>query len=91
MSDDLPSQLVFLSFFAIAQSYYISGDYNFSLELINKAIGQLELLTINQLPDGASEAYFLQGHHYRMIGDYEKAVVSYSKTIEINPKMPLLI
>lgn len=84
ISNDLPKQLGFLSFFAIAQLYQALGDYDSSLALINDAIMQLEMLSVDQFPDGSSDAYFLQGYHYTANDRHQEAINSYGKAIEID-------
>jgi len=81
---DLPSQLTFLSLFAIGQSYYIEGAYADSLEVIQKAVGSVVPGT--EPVEGLADAYFRLGWlHQVPIGDDEQAIADYDQAIALKP------
>jgi tetratricopeptide (TPR) repeat protein len=84
ITTDLPGQLTFLSLFAIGQSYYTEGDYEKSLDVIEKAVTSLAPET--EPPEGLADAHFRLGWLYQgSLGDVERAVVNYDRAIELDP------
>jgi len=85
VTQDLPSQLTFLSLFAIGQSYFIEGAYADSLEVIQKAVGSVVPGT--EPLEGLADAYFRLGwlHQEPTIGDDEQAIADYDQAIALQP------
>jgi len=81
---DLPSQLTFLSLFAIGQSYYIGGAYADSLEVIQKAVASVAPGT--ESVEGLADAYFRLGWlHGELIDDDEQVIADYDQAIALRP------
>jgi tetratricopeptide (TPR) repeat protein len=86
VTDDLPSQLTFLSLFAIGQSYYIGENYEGAVAVVEEAVNSLP--SDVSLPEGAAEAYFRLGWLYQgHVGNDEQAIAAYSKAIILDPQM----
>jgi len=86
VTQDLPGQLTFLSLFAIGQSYYIEGNYEEAIAVIEAAVNSLA--SDGNLPEGIAEAHFRLGWLYQgQMLDDEQAIAAYSKAIELDPTM----
>lgn len=86
---DLPSQLTFLSLFAVGQSYYAEKDYARSVIVIEQAVTAFERQTgttgDEDMIEGAVEAYFRLGWLYQAtLDESEKALLNYTRAIELN-------
>lgn len=75
--------MTFLSFFAIGQSYYSEKEYQDAIVSIEKAINSVTESTIEG--EYLSKAYFRLGWLYEYLGEKDKAIELYGKTIELNP------
>jgi tetratricopeptide (TPR) repeat protein len=82
ITSDLPGQMVFLSMFAVSQSYSLEGRYKESLQLIEIALSRV---TGNGSIEGLAEAHFLAGWLYGMAGDIEYAIAAYDRAIAQRP------
>jgi tetratricopeptide (TPR) repeat protein len=81
---DLPSQLTFLSLFAIGQSYYIEGAYADSIRVIERAVGSLTSET--EPLEGLADAYLLLGWLYQSpMDNYDRAIADYDQAIKLKP------
>jgi len=82
LSTDLPSQISFLSLYAVTQSLINTDQDTKALESIQIAIAQLD--NVQKPPSGTEVAYFTQGllHHYSF--QYIKAIESYSYAINLD-------
>ena len=79
----LPSQLSFLSLFAVGQSYYTEGAYENSSRLIEKGIAALA-----QEDDpviGLAEAYFRLAWLYQTLDRWQEAIDRYTQAIQLHP------
>lgn len=90
VTENLPSQLTFLSFLAVGQSYYAEENYTNAVMTIERAISVLnsEKDPVSGLPD----AYFQLGWLYQVFysnQDLKKAIIDYNKAININPQHKL--
>lgn len=83
---DLPNQVSFLALFALGQSFFIQGQYEQSITLIQEAI---ELLTRK---DEISDEFELDGAYFRLGWLYQNtdrtasAINNYSHSISLNPQ-----
>jgi tetratricopeptide (TPR) repeat protein len=83
ITQDLPGQIAFLSFFALGQSYYTEQAYAESAQVIEKAVS---LLDEASAITGAAEAYFRLGWLYSLpLPDFEQAIANYDRAIDLNP------
>ena len=84
ITEDLPGQLSFLALFAVAQSYDAGGDDAQAIEILERAIHSSAAAV---RPVDLAEAYFRLGWLYQQptINDLDRAIESYSQTIELNP------
>lgn len=64
----------------IIKEYISTGRVTEALHLLDKQI--------QQMPTYADELYYLRGNAYRKLSDWQKALNSYQKAIEINPDSP---
>lgn len=77
--DDLPRQLIFLTLFAVGQSYYSHQDYPQAIAVTESAINSLQG---KNAPTGLADAYFRLGWLYQQppakldqaIGNYDHAI-----------------
>jgi tetratricopeptide (TPR) repeat protein len=82
ITQDLPDQLAFLSFFAVGQSYYAAEDYPASALIIEAAVSQLGDSTfVTEVTD----AYFRLGWLYHEMGDDFLAQTNYTRALELDP------
>ena len=84
MTHDLPSQLIFLSLFAVGQSAYTREDYPLATRIISSALDNLRDTT--PLPEGTADAYNLLGWLYSRLGETDKALANYARTIALDSK-----
>jgi tetratricopeptide (TPR) repeat protein len=79
--EDLPSQLTFLSLFAIGQSFFIEGKFAQALTTIEQAIASL---TREARPEGLAEAYYWVGWlHHVLFADTKQAIENYTRAITL--------
>lgn len=84
--DELPSQLSYLSLFALGQSKYSSSNYLETIPLIESGIAALPALSGAQmLALGLDDAHFYLGTAYYFSDRLEAALPYYSATIDLNP------
>ncbi|MCB0082538.1 MAG: hypothetical protein KDE47_16470, partial [Caldilineaceae bacterium] len=84
ITQDLPSQITFLSLFAIGHSSYLNGEYESAITVIEKAIDSL-MAKENQL-EGLSDAYFLLGWLYQIQQTkYQQAIANYEHVLQLSP------
>jgi tetratricopeptide (TPR) repeat protein len=79
MTEDLPTQLAFLSLFSVGQAYYYEGDYRESIEVIEQAVASLpsDMDPMEEVAD----AYFQLGKLYRADGTNQQALIAYTQAI----------
>lgn len=80
ITEELPSQLSFLSLFAIGHSYSAKGDYKQAITTIETAIDSLRSPLSLQ---GVADAYFRLGWLYDITNEFDKeiSIQHYSKAI----------
>jgi len=83
ITQDLPIQLTFLSFFAVGQSYYAAENYPASAHAIEAAVARL---SDAQPFEGAADAYFYLGWLYQYpLPDLPQALAAYTRALELDP------
>lgn len=84
VTTDLPNQLVFLSLFAIGQSYYIEGAYAESIKVFERAISSVNS-EIEPL-EGLADAYFYLGW-LKQVPERNtlEAIAAYDNAIALDP------
>ncbi len=83
ITQDLPNQLVFLSLFAVGQSYYVTEAYTASAQIVEAAVACLGNATDIE---GAAEAHFLLGRLYETpLCRADQALANYTRAIDLNP------
>jgi tetratricopeptide (TPR) repeat protein len=83
VTQDLPSQLTFLSLFAVGQSYDTNQQYEGSLKAIEGAVASL---TAGTTVEGLVEAYFRLGWLYQQPpGNSDKAIANYDQALQLKP------
>lgn len=84
ITEELPSQMAFLSLFAIGQLYEHKGNYTQAIELISKGVNSNNF---SQQPiHGLAEAYYRLGWLYQLaVKDHDASLAAYDKAIELKP------
>lgn len=90
ITNDLSIELTFLALYAVGRSYCCSpADDSEAIRLLEKALATLP----SQMspPHGAAEAYLYLGllQSTDQQGQYDRAITSYTKAIEIDPKLTI--
>jgi tetratricopeptide (TPR) repeat protein len=84
ITQDMPSQITFLSLFAVGRSFFTEERYIDSIKVIEKAIDSLASET--EPVDGLASAYFYLGWLYQEpMDDDQQAIIYYSKAVELAP------
>ncbi|HSH05034.1 MAG TPA: tetratricopeptide repeat protein [Anaerolineae bacterium] len=82
VTQDLPGQMTFLSFFAVGQSYYVGEDYEEAERIIREAVNSLTLT----MPEAVVGAYFRLGWLNQVLEDHQQALEDYDQAIVLNPE-----
>ncbi len=80
--DDLSTQLPYLSFFGIGQSYISVMDYTNALQAIKRAS---DSIVESSVPDNSEEVYFQLGWLYQTTGNSAQAITAYTKALQLEP------
>jgi len=85
ITEDVPGQMIFLSLFAVGQSYYVAEEYKNATLVIESAVAALT--TNVEPPGGTAAAYFRLGWLYQVpFENVEQAVIAYDQAITLNPE-----
>jgi len=87
VNQDLPSQMSFLVFFAVGQSYFVDANYEQSAQIIEQGIAALNGITTTR---GLADAHFQLGWLYQgPLHQIITATAYYSTAIQLDPKLAL--
>jgi tetratricopeptide (TPR) repeat protein len=87
VTEELPGQLTYLSFYALGQAEYIRSNYDQAIEYVKTAITTLPNTSqLNTSELALDTAYYGLGWMYQITGRMTSALEAYTQAITINPQ-----